>query len=248
MPSEGFEAALLLPDAPVPASIKGRPERRFAVYRNNVVVGLVRAMESNFPAVRRLLGDVYFAGLAREFVMAHPPQSPLMFIYGEAFPDYLSNQPDLAQYPYLADVARLEILMRESHHAGDAETLSAGALASVAPEQLDAVRFVPHPATRFLQSKFAVGSITSANRDGHLVKVDTEKPETVIVMRPNLDVSLSAFAPTAGAFLIALLNGERLGRAADAAFEQDADFDMGSALGTALAHGLFTALELETDS
>jgi Putative DNA-binding domain len=248
MPSDGFEAALLSPHAPVPASIKGRPERRFAVYRNNVVVGLVRAMESNFPAVRRLLGDVYYAGLAREFVLAHPPKSPLMFTYGTAFPDYLGQQHDLVQYPYLSDVARLEILMRESHHAIDAAPLPADALATLSPEQLEKVRFVPHPATRFLRSDFAVGSITSANRDGHSVRIDVVNPETVFVMRPDVDVSLSAFTPKSGTFLIALLTGEELGRAADAAFAIDPDFDMSSALGTALAHGLFTALKLENDT
>jgi hypothetical protein len=248
MPSDGFETALLTPDAPVPVSIKGRPQRRFAVYRNNVVVGLIRAMESNFPAVRRLLGETYFGGLAREFVLVHPPQSPLMFLYGAAFPAFLSQQDDLAQYPYLADVASLETLMRESHHAEDASILRSDVLTTLTPAQLETVRFVAHPAARFLRSDYPVGAITAINRDGADVQLDIATPETVFVMRPEYDVSLSATDPVSGGFLIALLQGESLGDAADTAFGTDPAFDMGRALGTALAHGLFTALNLETDS
>ncbi len=80
-----FAAGLLNPARPLPVAVIDNTPRRYAVYRNNVTVGLVRAMEGNFPAVRRLLGHEYFAGLARDFVQAHPPQSPLLFLYGADF-------------------------------------------------------------------------------------------------------------------------------------------------------------------
>ncbi len=38
------------------------PARRFAVYRNNVAVGLIRALEARFPVTRRLVGDAFFRG------------------------------------------------------------------------------------------------------------------------------------------------------------------------------------------
>ncbi|MEM6422877.1 MAG: putative DNA-binding domain-containing protein, partial [Pseudomonadota bacterium] len=39
--------ALLAPDRPVPAAV--RTARRFAVYRNNVVVGLIDALAATYP-------------------------------------------------------------------------------------------------------------------------------------------------------------------------------------------------------
>ena len=109
-----FAAGLLDPQHPVPLLVKGQIARRYAVYRNNVTVGLIRALEANFPVVRRLLGEEYFAGFARDFAQGHPPQSPLMFQYGADFPAVLERAEDLASYPYLADVARLEIIWRDS--------------------------------------------------------------------------------------------------------------------------------------
>src|SRR5258707_3207717 len=59
-----FATSLLSSSLPPPQGIVARPgadpERRFSVYRNNVVVGLVRALEGRFPVVRRLVGEESF--------------------------------------------------------------------------------------------------------------------------------------------------------------------------------------------
>ena len=59
-----FAAALCDPAAPPPAATRGRrcaPDaRRFAVYRNNVAVGLIGALEARYPVCRRIVGDRLF--------------------------------------------------------------------------------------------------------------------------------------------------------------------------------------------
>ena len=61
-----FGAALLDPDLPLPAGVTGpngkKAQRRFAVYRNNVTVGLVDALAAIFPAIQRLVGEGFFRG------------------------------------------------------------------------------------------------------------------------------------------------------------------------------------------
>jgi hypothetical protein len=97
-----FAAALGEPSAPPPAMTHGRggaPDaRRFAVYRNNVAVGLIGAVEARYPVSRRIAGDDLFRAMARAFVRAHRPRSPVMIAYGEEFPefaaDYLARGPE----------------------------------------------------------------------------------------------------------------------------------------------------------
>ena len=61
----------------------GAPDaRRFAVYRNNVAVGLIGALEARYPVSRRIAGDDLFRAMARAFVRAHKPRSPVMIAYG----------------------------------------------------------------------------------------------------------------------------------------------------------------------
>jgi len=62
---------------------------RFAVYGNNVVVGLMEALQANFPATCRVVGDKFFRAMAREFVMLEPPTSPILLDYGAGFPDFI---------------------------------------------------------------------------------------------------------------------------------------------------------------
>ncbi len=61
-----FASALLDPNMPVPAGLVGPDrepsEKRFNVYRNNVVVGLVETLRAAFPAVRRIVGDEFLRG------------------------------------------------------------------------------------------------------------------------------------------------------------------------------------------
>jgi hypothetical protein len=90
-----FAAALDEPYDPPPAMTRGRmgaPDaRRFSVYRNNVAVGLIGALEARYPVSRRIAGDDLFRAMARAFVQSHRPRSPVMIAYGEGFPEFISD-------------------------------------------------------------------------------------------------------------------------------------------------------------
>ena len=89
-----FATALGEPSAPPPAMTHGRmgaPDaRRFAVYRNNVAVGLIGALEARYPVSRRIAGDDLFRAMARAFAHRHKPRSPVMIAYGEEFPEFVT--------------------------------------------------------------------------------------------------------------------------------------------------------------
>lgn len=237
-----FAAGLLDPQYPVPALVKGQIARRYAVYRNNVTVGLIRALEANFPVVRRLLGEEYFAGFARDFAQIHPPLSPLMFQYGADFPQALEQAEDLVSYPYLGDIARLKLLWRESYHAADAQPLGADSLASIDPDALFDSRFNVHPATRLLQSRFAIQAIFAANRFSG-GGFDPACPQQVVIVRPHHDVSVHAVSPGQCEFFRAMTQGERLGEALDRVADLNTDFDLSNTLALLLQSGAFQSIQ-----
>ncbi len=243
MALQDFAAGLLNPASPVPVHLKGRATRRYAVYRNNVTVGLVRAMEANFPVVRRLLGEEYFAGLAREFVRKHPPVSPLMFEYGDQFAAFVEAEGDLRDFAYLGDVARLEQQVRLSYHEADAPTLTAQDLAALSEEALFNTVLIPHPATALLASPYALHAIYTANLpsgSGHVD--DPAQAQAVLVSRPSFDVELQRLGVAQLCFFGQLLDQESLGTAAGSASIVDGDFDLGQALDVLMASGAFQAI------
>src|SRR6266568_4487709 len=90
-----FAAALLDPELPVPPGLvgpDGEPSAwRFAVYRNNVVAGLIDTLKATFPAVCRIVGAEFFRVMARTYVSAEPPGSPILLDYGASFPDFVRD-------------------------------------------------------------------------------------------------------------------------------------------------------------
>ena len=93
---EAAFARALFEDA-LPAGLAAYPpeiaQARFAVYRNNVASSLIKALEARFPVIERLVGDAFFKGVAHAFIRAHPPRSPVLMEYGDAFPAFLTAFP-----------------------------------------------------------------------------------------------------------------------------------------------------------
>lgn len=249
--SGAFAEALFMPDMPPPTGLTGRdgssPARRFAVYRNNVTVSLIDAMASIFPTVHNLVGEDFFRAMARLYVTAHPPTSPLLFTYGEDFPAFLENFPPAADLPFLADVARVERLWLEAFHAADAAPFDPSALSRVPAEDLGAVRFQPHPATRIARLSHAAGTITRNDRAGvSLEGINPMAPETVLVTRPAFDVKIEILPKAGAGFFEALLAGETLGKACLAGSEENADIP--TLISLTLTSGAFTAIDLYQES
>ncbi len=136
----GFAAALLDPDLAVPSGLvdpSGRPAgKRFDVYRNNVVASLSSALADGFPAVHALVGAEFFSAMAGVYVRVHPPNNPRMMYFGAQMPAFLEGFGPVAHLAYLPDVARLELALRASYHAADAEGLTAERLAALPQDQL----------------------------------------------------------------------------------------------------------------
>ena len=214
-----FHAALLDPARPVPGGLTdgaGRPTtKRFAVYRNNVAVSLTEALETGFPVLRKLLGQDFFKAMAGVYLRAHPPSSPLMMHYGAEMPDFLAAFPPVAHLPYLPDVARLELALRESYHAADAPPVDPTTLQVAEPEAL-VLAFAP--ATRLVRSDFPVHGIWLANTTGG---TPGRGAEAALVTRPGFDPEVHHLSPAQGAVAAALMAGAPLGEAAARAPDAD---------------------------
>lgn len=249
--SGAFAEALFAPEMPSPQGLTGRggtnPTRRFAVYRNNVTVSLVDALASIFPTVQNLVGEDFFRAMARLYVTAYPPTSPLLFTYGETFPAFLETFPPAADLPFLADVARVERLWLDAFHSADAAPLDPAALAHVPPEELATVRFQPHPATRIARLNHAAGTISSNDRAGlSLEGVNPMSPESVLVTRPAFEVGIEILPAGGATFLETLLTDGTLGEAFVAAEPEGADIP--ALLGLTLTSGAFASIRTHHES
>lgn len=245
-----FTRGLLNPSEPTPDGVVG-PEgkgarTRYNVYRNNVTVSLINAMADIFPATQRIVGEEFFRALAREYVRAHPPKSPLLFLYGEHFASFLARFEHVQHLPYLADVARLERAWLTAYHAADAAPLDPGQLANFQPDQIGALAFTAKPGTAIITSSYPVFTIYAMNRDLMTVgPVDLTMAENVLITRPDADVLVTPISAPETAFFTALLEGgQTLESAAGNAMAIDPAFNLNDALAKLFGTGAASAAAL----
>ena len=239
-------SALLAPDQPVPAGI-ARPER-FAVYRNNVVVGLIEALAAAYPATRALVGERFFKAMAGVYVRAEPPTSPVLILYGAGFPAFIESFPPAGRLPFLADVARLERLWLMAYHGAEAAPVPLDALARLPETALADARLALHPTVGLIVSRHPVAALWAANtgRGAH-EGVDLRRVEAALVLRPHDRVEVHVLDPGEVAFVAALRAGRALGAAAEAALAAAPRFEFATALGRVFAVGAVTAISIRED-
>ncbi len=224
----GFAAALLDPALPPPC---GLPERRFAIYRNNVVFGLIEALGARFPVCRRLLGAECFDAAAALFARQTPPRSPVLLEYGEGFAEFLEAFPPFAEFDYLGDMARFEAALGRAYHAADATPLAPALLVSLKPEDLDRSALTLHPSLEIIASRRPVLSLWRAHQGDDPPEIVTlERGEDALILRPDLDVEAHLLPLGGRAFLSAIIEGRTLGEAIARALDSTAGFDLAAML------------------
>ena len=224
---------------------------RLAIYRNNVIGNLTRALRLSFPAVERLVGEDFFAGAAQRFIEARPPSVADLNQYGEGFADFLASFEAAASVPYLADVARLECAVSRALHAPPALALAPKDLSAVPPAREAELCFQPHPTLSLLALEYPAYAIWDAvlcedadARAARLAAIDIHAGgETLAVLRS--DGALEVEILTAPAFELAqtLAAGWPLG---DALARVPAD-DAAPLLAEFLARGFFAGFSLSAD-
>lgn len=203
----------------LPPGVSG-PEAaaRFAVYRNNVAQGLVRALEARFPAVQRLVGPEYFRALAASHAAENRPQTPVLLAWGAGFPDFLAGFAPLAAYPYLADVARIELARGRAYHAADRAPIDPARLAGADPRRL---RLGLHPSVQMLRSDHPAVAIWAAQQPGARAAPIPAAPQTALILRrPDHEVPVIALSPGDAGMIAALAAGRPLLAAAETAWAE----------------------------
>jgi hypothetical protein len=223
-----FAAGLLSGDLPpgVTAHDPAEAARRYGVYRNNVGHSLTQALATKFPVTERLVGEAFFAAMARMFASEHRPKNPVLMFWGDAFPGFLAAFPPLAAYPYMADVARIELARGMAYHAADHPPLPAEALQALAAAGGDGPLHL-HPSVQIVQSDHPAFGIWQANQPGHAPDemTDTGPQITLILRNLNLDVVVQVISDADAVMIAALQAGNTLLAAAHAAAARDAGHD-----------------------
>lgn len=229
-------------------------QRGLQALRANGEALALRALTAAYPVTAELIGSESFEPLASYFWKQQPPQRGDIAQWGGGLPDFLDAAPQLADEPFLGDVARIEWLLHCAATAADAvaDVASLALLAGDAPGQ---PTLVLSDGAALVASDWPVVSIIHAHllygdekaqaltRAGGLLKRGTG--ERALVWRQGFKPQLRLVSAAEYALLSALLSGLPLERALNEGFAAPPDdaqgpFDFSAWLGQSVQTGLFT--------
>lgn len=242
---DAFARALVVEPARAGALVAGLVSQpAFAVYRNTVMKGCIDALQANFPAAARLVGEEWFRAAAAVYVAGELPTEPSLLAYGASLPAFLSGFAPAADLPYLADVARLDRLWTQAHIAADAPTLDRTSLAGIDPDALAGTVLHLHPAARWAWFPDApIYTIWRCNREesGDASEIAWQG-EGALLTRPEGAVRWTAIEAPACRFLDACAQGLPVAGALEAALEADDAADLVRLLFALVDAGAFARL------
>jgi len=228
----GFAAALLNPSASRAApGIRAdgiSPAVRLGFYRTNVFENYRKALAATYPAVEKLVGPGFFAGLAEEYTRRYPSLSGDVGRHGQQFEEFLRRHACARELPYLSDVARLEWSIDESFNEAEHPPLALERIADVPEGQHERLRFLLAPSCRLMSSLFPVHRIWQMCQPGFEGEGNIDLSEggaNLLVRRQGFHVIVETVQPGEFAMLVALATGHDFAEAYDTARGVDEGFD-----------------------
>jgi hypothetical protein len=206
--------------------------RGLAAYQANGHDLAERSLRAAYPVVAALVGGDSFATMACELWHRHPPVRGDLACWGDALPAFVDHNPQLADVPYLADVARVEWAL---HRAAGAPDAGADPASFALLTQADPATFTLRlaPGTAVITSDWPVASLVTAHlhEDPSLAvaagRVQARAAECARVWRQGLRPRIAACTRAEAALLQAVVRGRSLLASLNEALAVDAGFDLG---------------------
>ncbi|MBC7698934.1 putative DNA-binding domain-containing protein [Aquabacterium sp.] len=134
-----------------------------AAYQGNAGATAERVLAAAYPTVQALLGDEALALLARQLWHHHPPTQGDLTAWGQILPEWLADLPDMQDWPYVPDCARLDWARHTAEHAGDAP-FEPGSLALLGTQDPADLRIELRPGLSVIRSDWPVVSLWQAHQ------------------------------------------------------------------------------------
>jgi Putative DNA-binding domain len=203
----GFEEAArreaMLQNGRLDAVIAGNKRlsagERLTIYANAYFYRLYDVFKEDFHCVYTILGDVNFHNLITGYLIEYPPSEPSVFQAGAHLPHYLLSISNLAgislsQWPFLADLARLERACLEVFHGADAEALEERSIRDLRPESWPSLGVRLQPSAQILELEWATDKLMTAIKEGRPAEAPARVSATILVWRQNCQVRYRTLA------------------------------------------------------
>ena len=161
---------------------------RIDIYANAYFHRLLDCLNEEFPATLAVMGPDNFAALGRDYLVQYPPSQPSIVHAGRYLATFLRNHRLARQWPFIAELARLERAILDVFHARDVPALGVEALRKIPSQQWPELKLRTHPAVEIVQGEWRVADVLSVVESGHDWSEPGHQSAAVIVWRQDAQV------------------------------------------------------------
>ena len=191
---------------------------RVGVYQGMYLLRMVEALEGDYPAVAHYLGDEEVADLVTRYVAEHPSVSYTFNRLGRRFPDFIGQSRGVRKKGFVADLARLELLVTEVFDAPQSPPWPAEEIGRRPQESWAKAILRPISAFRLGAFGYPVNAyLQSVKEENHDHPAVARRATWAAVWRKNYEVWRLDLSKPAYEFLQALAKGRPFGKAVAAA-------------------------------
>ncbi len=200
-------------------------DARLDVYRSNVAAAHIGALDHAFPVTREVLGAGYWQQLLAAEIHTFAATQADLHAYGDFVPGLLRAaqrcQPELAEFPYLADLAALEWSIHTVRFAPDTPAFDWQAFASLSDAQQTQAGLIVSAALKVFCADYPVDVIWHSHQQASDLNSEHEPQLACCIHRVNrFDVTVTRISAASADLLFALGNGASLVILAEADAEQ----------------------------
>ena len=194
------------------------PLARIEIYHGMYLMRMEEALETDYPALKHLLGGRAFRDLVRDYVTAHPSVSYTLNRLGDHLPEFVAKWKGARRPEVCHDLARLELAISQVFDAPQTPPLGEKEIAAVPPAAWENARLTPIEAFRLLALRYPVNAYLQSVRDEDHEHPALRRMDTfVAVYRRDYSVWRQDLSRPAHDLLADLVAGKPLGKAVAAA-------------------------------
>lgn len=210
------------------------PMERLDVYRQTILENLRHALSITFPGTWKLLGESCADSVAYSFFKSEKnlPITGCLDDWGKHFPNFLNNQKELKELPYIQDFASYEWLMHQSYGSEHSPPVNHSTLERISTDQIEAIGFSFLPSVFMFSSAYPIHDIQeiALNQDASPIQLSQGNRHYAILSRPGNEVLTSWISEDLWCFIDSLKKGLSLKTALDFTLKKHADFDLTNAI------------------
>src|SRR5690606_19031017 len=141
------------------------PIQRLAVYANMYPLRMRDALSTDFPVLKRLLGEDGWNDLIDGYIVEHYSRHPNLNQLGRHLPAYVKTRKDLPGAGFAAELAELGQAMVEVFDAPESSQASVTELGELPPEEWATAKFHPIAAFRLCAFSYPVNAYLQATKE-----------------------------------------------------------------------------------